>query len=381
MDIFSGATAMEKALFDSAAKTRTPIYAVMELLPLCNMNCDMCYVRLSRQEMERQGRMRTMEEWLDMARQMRDSGTLFLLLTGGEPLLYPDFRTLYRQLLDLGMLLTINTNGTLIDEDWARFFGEFKPRRINITLYGPDRQAYENLCHYADGFDRTVNAIRMLRAQGVEVRVSLTVTQENAPHLPRLIDMVRELDAAILVDTYVVPVTRERSLPFNQQSRMLPEHAATARLFAFSRTMPPQEYMRMVIASLLSVEHFQPLEEPAHPSCNASVCACMINWQGELRPCVALSQPSIPAFDLGFAAAWKQLQEQFSQIILSSRCAKCRLRPLCQTCAASAISETGSFDGTPEYMCRYSAQTLRILTDQVRKFPPPKPEGAPEKTE
>ena len=52
----------ERRLFMRARETNTPINGSLELLPLCNMNCDMCYVRLSKQEMEKQGRMRTGEE-------------------------------------------------------------------------------------------------------------------------------------------------------------------------------------------------------------------------------------------------------------------------------------------------------------------------------
>ena len=100
---------------------------------------------------------------------MRDAGTLFLLLTGGEPLIYPDFRRLYLALRDMGFLITINTNGTLIDKDWAAFFGAHKPRRINITLYGADEQAYESLCHYPGGFARVTQGVRLLREQGVPV--------------------------------------------------------------------------------------------------------------------------------------------------------------------------------------------------------------------
>lgn len=89
-----------------------------------------------------------MEEWIDLAKQMADAGVLFLLLTGGEPLLFPGFKKLYMELKNLGMILTINTNGTLIDEEWADFFAKNRPRRINITLYGSDDTAYETLCHY-----------------------------------------------------------------------------------------------------------------------------------------------------------------------------------------------------------------------------------------
>ena len=103
--------------------------------------------------MEAQGRMRTGQEWLTLGKEMADAGTLFLLLTGGEPLLHPDFKEIYLGLKKLGMIITINTNGTLIDKEWAAFFGENKPRRINITLYGADAATYGKLCHYPAGFD------------------------------------------------------------------------------------------------------------------------------------------------------------------------------------------------------------------------------------
>lgn len=172
-------TTLEKMLIQRAARSCQPINGSLELLPLCNMNCDMCYVRLSRGEMERQGRLRTVDEWLEMARQMQRAGVLFLLLTGGEPLLYPDFQQLYLGLKELGMILTINTNGTLLDEAWAAFFGEHKPRRINITLYGADEKAYRELCHYPGGFDKTIHGIRLLRQRGVDVKLNGSVTRRN----------------------------------------------------------------------------------------------------------------------------------------------------------------------------------------------------------
>ena len=44
----------------------------------------------------------------------------------------------------MGMILTINTNGTLLGESWADFFAEYRPRRINITLYGADAASYSS---------------------------------------------------------------------------------------------------------------------------------------------------------------------------------------------------------------------------------------------
>mgnify|MGYP000338046879 CR=1 FL=1 len=121
MNYMDDASTFERSLLQKARQKHIPVTGALELLPLCNMNCDMCYVRLSRSEMERQGRLRTVEEWVRLAEQMQKAGTVFLLLTGGEPLLFPDFKTLYRRLRNLGMILTINTNGTLLDEAWLIF--------------------------------------------------------------------------------------------------------------------------------------------------------------------------------------------------------------------------------------------------------------------
>ena len=99
----NGASSVEHTLIKRAKERKTPINGSLELLPLCNMNCDMCYVRLSREEMERKGRLCTADEWLEIGRQMKEAGVLFLLLTGGEPLLFPDFKRMYLELRKMGL--------------------------------------------------------------------------------------------------------------------------------------------------------------------------------------------------------------------------------------------------------------------------------------
>ena len=62
MELMEDGTTIEQQMFAMAAEKKVPLYGVLELLPLCNLNCDMCYVRMSREEMEEVGRLRTMEE-------------------------------------------------------------------------------------------------------------------------------------------------------------------------------------------------------------------------------------------------------------------------------------------------------------------------------
>lgn len=351
----------EESLIVCASKQRIPINASIELLPLCNMNCDMCYVRLSREEMKKQGRMRTAEEWISVARQMRDAGTLFLLLTGGEPLIYPDFRRLYLALRDMGFLITINTNGTLIDEDWAAFFGAHKPRRINITLYGADEQAYESLCHFPGGFARVTQGVRLLREQDVEVKLAGSITPQNAKDLDRLFAVGHQLSVPVHIDTYMMPAERERSLPFDQQARLSPEDAARARVRSFFLLAGREGLLEFASKHLWMADHLPEPELPNRMTCLAGSCSYTINWQGQMRPCVVMTSPAADVFEMGFDAAWKKIRREADAIVLSNRCAACKMRALCRTCAASALLETGQYDGVPEYMCRYAKETYRQL--------------------
>ena len=74
-----------KYLFSKAGKEKVPLSAAFEISPECNMNCKMCYVKMTTKEMEKVGRKRTVEEWLDIAKQAQKLGLLHILLTGGEP--------------------------------------------------------------------------------------------------------------------------------------------------------------------------------------------------------------------------------------------------------------------------------------------------------
>lgn len=369
MEQMEGASTIERMLLEQAKKMRTPAHGSIELLPLCNMNCDMCYVRLSREEMEKKGRLRTADEWLGVARQMKEAGVLFLLLTGGEPLLYPDFCRLYLELRKLGMILTMNTNGTLIDEKMAAFLGKYKPRRVNVTLYGTDDESYGKLCHYPDGFQKTIQGIRLLRKYGVDVKVGCSLAKANREDLDRILDIGEELDVPVRVDTYMMPATRERELPYKRQSRLDPEEAAAARVHALKREMGTELFAGYVKASVERADVPQMTSDQSrHIACMAGQCSFSVNWQGKLQPCVILDQPAADVFEMGFQSAWEHVVKETDGILLSSKCSSCRIRHLCRTCAASAIFESGSYDGVPEYMCRYAEETLRILQQEWERI-------------
>ena len=357
---------MEKMLLQRAASARRPLNGSLELLPLCNMNCDMCYIRLSRSEMEQKGSLHSADKWIRLGEEMKKAGVLFLLLTGGEPLMFPDFKSLYLELKRLGMILTINTNGTLLDEEWADFFGRNKPRRINITLYGADDRAYKTLCHYPGGFDKAMRGIRLLKDRGVDAKISGSVTKSNYKDVQRIYDIGKSFGIPVHMDTYMLPGIHERGLAFEQQSRLLPEEAAEAAIETLKAETNPELFPVYIKQKLAQVQNAD-AEYLGGITCMAGNCSFTVNWQGKMRPCIMLTKPEADVFRLGFSEAWKEITNAVSKIRLNAECSACTMREACQSCAACAFLETGEFDGVPEYMCQYTKETLRLLKDICEK--------------
>lgn len=368
MEPMSDASTSEQYLMNHASKLKIPINGSLELLPLCNMNCDMCYVRLSASEASKRGRIKTAEEWLSLGKELQEAGTVFLLLTGGEPLLHPEFKKIYMGFKSMGMILTINTNGTLIDETWAKFFAENPPRRINITLYGVNKETYRDLCHYEEGYNRTLNAIQLLRERSLDVRVGCSVTNRNKNDLERFFEICHELDVAPIADTYMVSATRERERRFNYDSRLSPEEAAKYRMFVLEKMYGKENFKTYVKQKLFEIDNILPEDEPGKVSCYAGNCSFAISWLGEMHPCVTMTSPVANVFELGFVNAWKSIENQTSCIRTSVRCQKCNLRTICKNCAGNALVETGDYNGTPEYLCRLAREQERLLRIEAEKL-------------
>lgn len=357
---------VERKLFAWAERQLSPLYGVLELTPLCNMNCDMCYVRLSREEMESKGRMCSLDEWLMLAKEMKDAGVLFVLLTGGEPLLYPYFKELYLELLNMGMVITINSNGTLMNETWIDFFSQHKPRRINITLYSKNEGGYEKLCHYPDGFKKAVNAIKKLKEKNVAIKINCSLTKENIDDYDKILDIGKELDVPVFVDTYMAPATREREKPFAYASRLDAKTAAKTRIKVLRREMGDEIFAESAKLHIDLVKN-TPIgnERKSGMKCKAGKCSFTVNWKGGMIPCVIMNEISVPVFKMGFDKAWKKIVEQTSQIYMSEKCSQCTYRKVCSVCPSYSLLEAGAYDAVPEYLCKYTKYTIEYFKKEL----------------
>ena len=349
--------AITEYLHAKAAKMGIPLSGTFELTPCCNMACKMCYVRMTKTEQESISPLRTAKEWLELGQTARDSGLLYLLLTGGEPFLRPDFKEIFQGLHRMGLILSINSNGTLIDEDTVVWLKETPPTRVNISLYGASNETYARLCGNPQGYDQAVRGIRMLRKAGISVRINCSLTPYNAADLEGIYAFANQEGLLVQATGYMFPPLRRDESMVGTNERFTPQEAAYQSARIACMMNGEDWYLERMKHELPPI----PGESDDCPDvgaegegirCRAGKCSFWVTWNGGFMPCGMLPSNDAPnVFDIGFEEAWNQTKACAAAIRLPAKCASCAARDNCKACAAMVFTETGNYHTVPEYRC------------------------------
>lgn len=364
--------ALTDHLYAKATNFRIPLSGTFELSPVCNFSCKMCYVRKTQKEVNESPRkIMRLDDWRAIAREARDAGLLYLLLTGGEPLLWPEFWTLYEELIDMGFIISINTNGSLIDKAAIDRFRKRPPQKINITLYGAGDESYRRLCGVGGVFDRVDRAIRGLQEAGIEVKLNCSLTPENVADRDAIIDYAAQRDTVLAMTAYMFPPVRRDPTMIGVNERFTPEECAQNMLAYFARNRGPEAYNRYLQALLAGNTDPPGLEEGCYDPvdgkirCRAGKASFWITWDGWLTPCGMMPEPKADLHELTFTQGWNAITEAAAALRLSGVCDKCENRNICHPCAAIAYAETGSSSGIPTYMCRATQEMCKIARETL----------------
>lgn len=341
-------------LHRKAAITKTPISGAFELSPLCNMDCKMCYIKMSKEKQESIARLRTKEEWIQLAQNAKEKGMLFLLLTGGEPFLVKDFKELYIELHKMGFCISINSNGTMIDEDVIEWLKHYPPMRINMTLYGASDETYERLCNNPKGFTQVTKAISLLKENNIQVKLNCSVTPYNKDDLKEMIDFAEEHDLVIQATSYMFPPLRKDETKIGQNDRFTAEDAAFygAYISAYSNGFDRfKEYIESGQLALYDADDDCGVVEGDHMRCRAGITSFWMTWEGKMLPCGMIPEGGLDPWEVGFDEAWENAKNIVSEIKLPVKCAGCGKKDECKACAAMVYTETGTYDKVPQYRC------------------------------
>ena len=376
---------MSEYLHRKAAKMHIPLSGTFELTPVCNMNCKMCYVRMSKEQQEAVRPLHTAKEWIELGKTAKEHGLVYLLLTGGEPFLRADFREILEGLHKLGLVISINTNGTMINEETISWLKESPPVRLNITLYGASDETYARLCQNPKGFTQATHAIELLQEAGLAVKINCSITPYNAPDLAAIIDWAKAHNLHIQPTSYMFPPLRKDPTKIGINDRFSSKEAAYYAVkvdqlidgddaflkkyemgaFEGLQVDSEEDCMEVVEESMGQCDN----EEGTKLLCRAGSCSYWVTWDGRFLPCGMFpGEHACNVFETDFETAWNQAVMEASAIRMPAKCKNCSISKACKVCAAMAYTETGAFDKVPVYRCQMAheyANACTMIKDEI----------------
>lgn len=364
-------------LYEKASRNKIPLCGCFELSPVCNFSCKMCYVRKTLFQIEKEGkRLRNWKEWISLAEECKKEGTLYLLLTGGEPFLYPHFKELYTELHKMGFIISINTNGTLIDEETIVWLKNIAPSRINITLYGASEATYGRICGNANGYLQAKNAILMLKEAGIPVVINGSMIPENKDDLEKIMNFGKLLNINTRISTYMFPpVRREKE---ESDSRFTPEQSAEM-FHRKQKCMLEDDYIEFVQNELQKIkEHEIGMQNEKeeiggtnleYMRCRAGRSSFWISWEGIMTACGMLSFPieEYP-FERPFHDCWQELTDKVRTTKVLRECNQCAKKEICNPCVAMLYAENENVDCKAPYMCELTDCIIVRLQEELNRY-------------
>ena len=308
-----------------------PINVGFELTPLCNFDCRMCYVHLTKEQMEREGTVLSTEKWLDIMGQAVKAGMLHADLTGGECLTHPGFKTLYCYLQSSGVRVAILTNGTLITEEMADFFAQHPPELVQMTVYGSNEDDYQRVTGHR-AFGDVCAAIERLKKRNIRLRLTVTPSRYMQKDVHALLTFLREQGVEYGVGGVSIPAREDTGRVFED---FAPEAALYVQLDLDENAYHASITEQIDLALSKQIERIPRNYMPTSPvPCSSGQSTCHINWKGEMLPCISFHTVMSSVLKQGFAGAWDEIKRVMSTYRPPEQCRSCKLLPSCRTCAA-----------------------------------------------
>lgn len=364
-------SAFGNAIINNAKAKRIPLVAQFELTSRCNLSCKMCYVCNKSNAQEVILKEKTAKEWISLARQARDAGVLYVLLTGGEVFIREDFKEIYEAISEMGFSVQIYTNGTLITPEIAQWLGKKPPAKISVTLYGASKETYKIITGNALAYERAINGIELLQKENILVAVRTTTVKGNKEDSRGIFDITNKKGVVFGMGQYISPrregtfsdplaerLTPEETIEYNKDIRtyisQINSQKAQSGIKNSSKQKP--DIMKADIDSI--VEQSDQIHENSAFSCSAGHCSFWVTWDGRMTPCGMMADPVVDIFNEEFNDAWEELKKACDSIPKAINCDHCESRAYCIKCPAKLKLETGTYTACAEYLKQLSQLTM-----------------------
>jgi radical SAM protein with 4Fe4S-binding SPASM domain len=324
---------------------RAPVDVSIEMTRRCPLDCQHCYNNLPMGDIAARNRELSKQEYEAILDELADMGVIWLLFTGGEIFARKDFLEIYTYAKQKGFLITLFTNGILINEKIADYLLDFPPFAIEITLYGRTRGTYEALTQLPGSYDRCMRGIRLLRERGLPLKLKTVGTKVNCHEVIGMREFAeQELGVDFKFESLINPRIDCSQAPL--QVRLSPEEVVALDL---NWPKLAGEYRQLLE---------QTIAKPAKPESKVYVCgggvkSFAIDPYGHMSICVISHQETYSIRAGNVREGWEQFLFKVRQRERTrpTKCDTCRIQSVCSMCPANGELENGDQESPVDFLC------------------------------
>lgn len=337
----------------------------------CNLYCAHCYMSAfpgadASGELSTEECRRVIDEIAEV------NPHVFLILTGGEPLLRKDLFELAAAGSAKGFTVVVGTNGVLLRDKQARLLREHGVQGASLSLDSTDAKKHDAFRHLPGAWEGAVRATKALCAEGLDFSLHMSVTDWNVEEIPAMIDLAGELGAKVLNFFFLVrtgrgerltditPEQYEKILTYLAKVQGVGNGGSSPGPSVFEVQEDPWSVPAGRAGGLLirakCAPHFRRiiweldptsplLRNYAHGSCPAGKYYCRITPEGDVTPCPYMPVSAGNLRERSFADLWHSagVFNDLREPKLGGRCGACEFSKICGGCRCRAYAAYGDY--------------------------------------
>ena len=337
----------------------------------CNLFCAHCYISASAGA-DAANELTTAECYRVMDDIARVNPSIFLILTGGEPLLRKDIFDLAAYGAERDFTVVLGTNGVLLREKQAKLMRQSGVLGASISLDSTHADKHDAFRHQAGSWEGAVRATRVLKDEGLDFSLHMSVTDWNVDEIPAMVDLANDLGANVLNLFFLVRTGRgenltdisaeqyEAILTSLARAQGVGEDGGAEAASVFSKQEDPWSMPVGAAGKLLirakCAPHFRRivweldpnsplLKNYAHGSCPAGKYYCRITPRGDVTPCPYMPVVAGNLRQTSFADLWdgSDVFQDLREPELGGRCGSCEFSKICGGCRCRAYATYGDY--------------------------------------
>jgi len=334
---------------------RVPFSGSLALTHRCNLRCVHCYAKEYTPKREIPEPELSTEQWLAIIADVKEAGCLYLLLTGGEPLLREDFPEIYTFAKRSGFLVTVFSNGTLVSDRIVKLFNELPPRLVEISLYGAAAETHDRITGIPGSFTQAMQGIKKMLDQGIHVGLKSVLMTLNRDEFSAIEDLAHGLGVEFRLDAAIFPTLAGDPTPTDL--RVSPQQAVALEMADPERARAWRDFY----------ERFKIIPSGNKVfACNAGKTNFHVDPDGRLYPCLIARSRNYSLVQGNFQEGWNGeialIREE--EVNDDYRCADCDKKSICGFCPGFFGLENGQSQLPSDYICAIGKLRHEYITNE-----------------